>query len=273
MDDHELHGRIADALVGVGHPALRHAMSEAVALAPSRRDLARIERSFDAVTASPPGAEALRWFFRSWMMTNNSAMCVSGLGNRISLQLRDRPDPSLVEALVSLHRIADEDLGVGDGLLHAELFYAMATTLCGGDEWQSRTYLTPEAAEFKAWKDRCSLIDDDLVIGLLSTVVHEVYTHAEVELIHPLFDGWLAGHGWSATDRERALRWVTVHCGATELDHFGHAVDALVAYSGGDDRVIGLVEPIVLAYLDRKAAAMASIEEQLGPIATFATAG
>ena len=109
------------------------------------------------------------------------------------MELRDQPLESsrLVDTLVSLHRIADEDLGVGNGLLHADLFYSMATTLCGDDAWQSKRYLTPEAAAFKQWKDRCALVDDDLVVGLLTTVVHEIYTHGEVEFLWPLFDGWL----------------------------------------------------------------------------------
>ena len=185
--------------------------------------LLQIEEAFRRVTARQPHDEGLRWFFRSWSMTNNSAMCVSGLGNRISMELRDQPLESgrLVDTLVSLHRIADEDLGVGNGLLHADLFYSMATTLCGDDAWQSKRYLTPEAAAFKQWKDRCALVDDDLVVGLLTTVVHEIYTHGEVEYLWPLFDGWLAragmdhraasadlavGHGALRRHRARPLR-------------------------------------------------------------------
>ena len=39
---------------------------------------------------------------------------------------------------------------MGNGLLHADLFYAMATRLCGDDEWQSKRFLTPEAAGLQA---------------------------------------------------------------------------------------------------------------------------
>ena len=97
----------------------------------------------------------------------------------------------------------------------------MATRLCGDDEWQSKRFLTPEAQAFKQWKDRCNLIDADLLSGLLATLVHEIYTHAEVEFLRPLFDGWLVDHDWSDDERRRALLWIQVHCDGTELDHFG----------------------------------------------------
>jgi hypothetical protein len=220
------------------------------------------------VTELPPGADGLRWYFRSWSMTNHSAMCVSGLGNRITMELRDGAPAdraAMVDALVSLHRICDEDLGVGSGLLHADLFYAMATRLCTDDDWQSKRYLTPESLAFKQWKDRCNLVDSDLLSGLLSTLVHEIYTHAEVEFLRPLFNGWLIDHGWDDDDRRRALLWIQVHCDGTELDHFGHATDALAAYIAGSGRrpAPGAVWAVVDTYLDHKARAMRSIVEQL----------
>ena len=142
----------------------------------------------------------------------------------------------------------------------------MATTLCGDDSWQSKRYLTPEAEAFKRWKDQCCLINEDLVIGLLSTVVHEIYTHAEVEFLWPLFDGWLARCGWSEADRQQALVWVSVHCGGTELDHFSHALDALSSYTRARDAALQdeVVEGIACSYLEHKQAAMTSIVDHLG---------
>jgi hypothetical protein len=264
----DLQQRLEDALEGVTDDALRSQLLTAVKTWRSTAALLQIEEAFRRVTALQPRDEGLRWFFRSWSMTNNSAMCVSGLGNRISMELRDQPLESrrLIGALVSLHRIADEDLGVGNGLLHADLFYSTATTLCGDDAWQSKRYLTPEAAAFKQWKDRCALVDDDLVVGLLTTVVHEIYTHGEVEYLWPLFDGWLARAGWTNAQRQRTLHWVTVHCGGTELEHFGHAVDALSFYAGGLREVTERsdVAGTVATYLDHKSSAMTSIAGRLG---------
>ena len=133
-------------------------------------------------------------------------------------------------------------------------------------QWQSKRYLTPEASAFKQWKDRCALVDDDLVVGLLTTVVHEIYTHGEVEYLWPLFDGWLERAGWATAQRQRTLQWVTVHCGGTELDHFGHAVEALSYYAGGLREVTSRRDVVdtVASYLDHKSSAMTSIAGRLG---------
>lgn len=264
----QLQQLISVELDDVVDAVLRRALTDAISTPSAHHSLETIEDAFRQVIELSPGDEGLRWYFRSWSMTNHSAMCVSGLGNRITLQLRDGAvaDPAaLVRSLVSLHRICDEDLGVGNGLLHADLFYAMATTLSGGDEWQSKRYLTPEAAAFKQWKDRCNLVEDDLLTGILATVVHEIYTHAEVELLRPLFNDWLIARGWSDVDRRRALLWIEVHCDGTELDHFRHAVDAIEAYLVGAGRTLdaGAVRSTVATYLEHKTAAMQSIVDQL----------
>lgn len=266
--EQDLQHLIAVELDGIADVALGDELRGAIASISAHEALASIATSFRRVTALAPGDEGLRWYFRSWSMTNHSAMCVSGLGNRITMELRDGTPAdasAMLESLISLHRICDEDLGVGNGLLHADLFYAMATRLCGDDEWQSKRFLTPEAQAFKQWKDRCNLIDADLLSGLLATLIHEIYTHAEVEFLRPLFDGWLADHDWSHDDRRRALLWIQVHCDGTELDHFRHATDALTSYITGSGRrpAPGAVRSVVDSYLEHKAAAMSSIVDRL----------
>ena len=59
---------------------------------------------------------------------------------------------------------------------------------------------------------------------------------------------------------------MTVHCGATELDHFGHAVDALSYYAGGLHEVTSRRDLVdtVASYLDYKSSAMNSIAGRLG---------
>ncbi|GAB6043124.1 hypothetical protein [Endothiovibrio diazotrophicus] len=232
--------------------------------------LATIEAAFTRVTGDYQSAEKLKYFFRSWSMTNNSAMCVSGLGNRMTMQLRDGSEladrEALLEAVASLHRISDEDLGAGSATLHWDLYYRMATTICEGDDWQSHRYVTPEAESFKRWKDRAALRDKDLMMGLLSTLVHEVYTHGEVEFVEPMFQQWLATTSdFEPTERKRTLVWITCHCNGTETRHFGHAQQATLHYL----RAHGLemsdydMEGVFRDYLQRKAAVMASLIEKL----------
>lgn len=67
--------------------------------------------------------------------------------------------------------------------------------------------------------------------GLLTTLVHEVYTHGEVEYIHPLYKEWFSRDMGVPAERARAtVAWVTVHTGGTESNHFAHATAAVNAF-------------------------------------------
>ncbi|MFO5802055.1 hypothetical protein ACLBSQ_33340, partial [Klebsiella pneumoniae] len=52
----------------------------------------------------------------------------------------------LYRACGSLQRTTDEDLGALGNTVHANLFYTMPTTLCGGDRWLLRGNCLPSAA-------------------------------------------------------------------------------------------------------------------------------
>lgn len=221
---------------------------------------ATIEQGFQRLTQGQHGAEVLRRFFQSWSQTNNSAMTVAGISNRLS-QIVYLGKPlskmeALLRALTSLHRIIDEDLAVTHRTLHSELFYTMATGIVGDDEWLRRHYLLREATDFKAWKDAQSLRGSDLMIALLTTLVHEIYTHGEVEYILPLFKRWLQQDlGHSARDAAHTLAWISVHCGPTEKNHFFHARDSILHYAEAmavDLRDYRLGD-IVSTYLQKKA--------------------
>jgi hypothetical protein len=224
--------------------------------------LGDIEVAFQRFTSTPSPLEATRAFVHSWSLTNHSAMCVSGISNRMTIQLRAREglaDPArLVDALLSLHRISDEDLGVGGGVVHADLFYEMAELLCGGDEWLSRRHAIPAAVAFRNYKHHAGLRHPDLVQALLTTVVHEVYTHGEVEFILPLFRAMVDRSPLEERQKRRRLAWISVHCGATERDHFHHAVDATWHYAAA--RGVRLEDydlaSIFGEYLEKKAAVM-----------------
>jgi hypothetical protein len=150
-------------------------------------------------------------------------------------------------------------------VLHADLFYRIATTLVGDDQWLSKRCCNAAADEFRDWVDRQRLRERDLLKGLLVTLIHEVYTHGEVELILPLFQTWAKDElGLSADEARRTLAWISVHTGGTESAHFGHAVEAVGQYCAATGARINadFAEVLFQGYLHRKSAVM----EQLRPL-------
>ncbi|MCK0070771.1 hypothetical protein [Kordiimonas laminariae] len=225
-----------------------------------------IEQSFHSFTGHVQSPDSFRKFFHSWSQTNNSAVTVSGLSNRLSLLVHeDKPVADkgrLLDAIASLNRITDEDLAVKGHILHSDLFYRMATEISGDDAWMLKAYLLPEARSFKSWKDKNSLRKSDLMIGLLTTLAHEIYTHGEVEFILPLFRKWLKhDYGWEDKRIEKSLAWIQVHCGPTEKDHFFHAINAVEHFADAMDIDLAAYDlsEIVSDYVAKKAAVMAAL--------------
>jgi len=225
-----------------------------------------IENGFRRLTGEQHDQETLRSFFHSWSLTNNSAMTVAGIGNRITIMMREgtaiSDKSAMLSALVSLDRIVDEDLAVTNRTLHSQFFYEMATGITGDDAWLSHRYNHPKAQAFKAWKDENSLRENDLMIALLTTLVHEIYTHGEVEFILPLFKDWLQMEmGYNERQCAQTLAWISVHCGPTEKNHFFHALDAVGFYANA----MGLrvenydLNEIISTYLKRKASLLKAL--------------
>ncbi|MEG3149112.1 hypothetical protein U1769_04370 [Sphingomonas sp. ZT3P38] len=190
-------------------------------------------------------------------------MTTAGIGNRLTLLLHRNKDiadkTALLRAMTSLDRIIDEDLAVTHKTLHSEMFYKMATDIVGDDHWLSQHYLHPSAKDFKAWKDHAALRSPDLLVSLLATLAHEIYTHGEVEFILPLFTRWLReDYGIAQSECRRTLGWISVHCGPTEKNHFFHALDAIRHYCDAMDADISAysLDDIVGTYLDKKAAVL-----------------
>jgi hypothetical protein len=230
----------------------------------------RIEHSFRELTARKQPTDLLCYFFQSWSQTNNSAMTVAGIGNRMTLLVQRKAamadQGALFDALTSLNRIVDEDLAVTHKILHSQMYYRMATTVVGDDSWLSHRFVVPDAKAFKSWKDHNSLRDPDLYVALLTTLTHEIYTHGEVEFIYPLFVRWLRDeYGFSEAECKRTLGWISVHCGGTERNHFFHAVSAIEHFSRavGVDTPSGYLETIVGDYLRKKAAVMGTLSAKL----------
>ncbi|CAI8691190.1 MULTISPECIES: hypothetical protein [Burkholderia] len=229
-----------------------------------------IENAFHRLTERRHPAPALRTFFSSWSRTNNSAASVSGLANRITLLARSdtgsAASKQLHDVCASLQRITDEDLGALGGVLHADLFYTMATAACGDDTWLLKSSCLRSAQAFKDWTDRQRLKERDLLLGLLTTLVHEVYTHGEVEFIHDLYKSWFHTHVGIPADRVRHIvAWVTVHTGGTESNHFGHAVQAVNAFADAMQVTIdeATAKALFQDYLRRKATVMRECAQAL----------
>lgn len=214
--------------------------------------------------------EVRRTFFASWQRTNNSAMSVEGLANRITKQAEEASKADASRALAMfrsagrLNRVADEDLGVGGQVQHFELYYRMATEFTDRDDrWQSRKYCLNSAKEFKSWLD-LSRLRDPIMTGLFSLLVHEGYTHAELEMIAPLFHTWARDvMKIPPNEVRKVLAWITVHNGGTEKAHFAHSCAALAHYceGSGSDVDLAAAGDIFRSYLRRKAAVMRELDE------------
>lgn len=197
--------------------------------------LKKVEGCFGLHTAIGVGNEKMKYFFKSWSMTNHSCMRVSGISNRLSLRKysgdNSYNEDMLFHSIAHLNRIADEDLGVGGGELHHDMFYRMATPICGNDDWLLKKYCTQEAVDFKTWADKSALREKDILKPLLMTLIHEIYTHGEVEFIHPMFKEWLTKKKeFREKESKKIILWITAHCYPTEANHFKHGLKAIEYY-------------------------------------------
>jgi hypothetical protein len=227
--------------------------------------LKAIEECFVLLTSKVHDAEQLKRFFHCWAQTNNSASSVAGLTCRVTLSTKGLPEEGrfrYYRIVDSLQRIVDEDFGAHGEIMHADLYYRMATGICGDDSWQSKKYASSSSQEFRNWMIKLRLRDRKILNGLLFTLIHEVFTHGEVELIHPMFQEWLPTHlGIPTRDARKLLAWITVHTGGLETEHFGHATDAVLDYCRASGETVDPIaaKDLFTTYLRRKAAVMAEM--------------
>jgi hypothetical protein len=257
-----------DAFSQLEHAPLREVLIESIAA--ERESVQAIARSFADFTAKKHSLAIRQTFFASWQKTNNSAMSVEGLANRITdlaeSSVGTLDNSKVVDLFRSggrLNRVTDEDLGVRGQILHFELYYRMSTEFADrNDDWQSRRFCLPVAAEFKSWLDACRL-REPIMTGLYSMLVHEGYTHAELEIIAPLFYRW-ATEEFHLEPRaaRKALAWITVHNGGTEKRHFAHSCMALQHYcdATGEKPDLAEASEVFRSYLRRKGAVMAQLD-------------
>jgi hypothetical protein len=258
-----------DAFSQLEHEPLRAVLLDS--LRSEKESVRIIGESFAHFVQKKHDPDIRRKFFASWQRTNNSAMSVEGLANRITHEAEAATSQldagrvlSMFRAAGRLNRVADEDLGVGGQVQHFELFYRMATQYTDGDDrWQSRQFCLPSASEFKSWLDS-SRLRDPIMSGLFSLLIHEGYTHAELEMIAPLFSRWSTDvMGLTAKDTRRVLAWISVHNGGTEKAHFAHSCAALTHYCEGSGAKIDLdlAGQVFTEYFRRKATVMKQLDE------------
>ncbi|MEJ2043441.1 MAG: hypothetical protein P8X74_02740 [Reinekea sp.] len=197
----------------------------------SSADLDIIEKAFSLLTQSDFHKDSLCRFFHNWSLTNNSAASLSGYCNRFTKKWLDEGCINAeiyMNILRHLNRISDEDLGATGGVIHFDLYYSMATPICKGDQWLSRHYMLKEGAQFKKWREFQLLKEKDLFMGILTTLIHEIYTHSEVEFILPLFQQWLPTISeMDQKAQSQCLAWIAVHTKGTERRHFNEALKAI----------------------------------------------
>jgi hypothetical protein len=258
-----------DAYSQLEDQALREVLLDSLDL--EKESVRAIARGFGGFLADCEPTNIRRQFFASWQKTNNSAMSVEGLANRMTAEGEakmsgsDAPHAlSLFRAAGRLNRVADEDLGVGGQALHFELYYRMATEFTGqDDQWQCRHYCIPAAVKFKTWLDTMRL-RSPIMVGLYSLLVHEGYTHAELGIIETPFFNWAIRY-MNLTEHEarRVLAWISVHNGGTEKAHFAHSCASLAHYLDGCGATVDLrtASETFREYFRLKGAVMAQLSE------------
>ncbi|MBW4626280.1 MAG: hypothetical protein KME49_12445 [Brasilonema octagenarum HA4186-MV1] len=261
-----------DAFSQLEHQPLRKVLLDS--LQAEQDSVRAIDASFQNFTSKKHSPQVCRLFFASWQRTNNTAMSVAGLANRITheaeLVLSSGENLSVALELFRsagrLNRVIDEDLGLKGQTLHFELYYRMATKFSGNDDaWQSREFCLPSASDFKSWLDSARLVEP-MMNGLFSMLIHEGYTHGELESIAPMFEKWaIEIMGLNKSDARRYLAWIAVHNGGTEKHHFAHACAAFEHYYRATlaDINLEVASQIFQNYLRRKGEVMKQINEKI----------
>ncbi|MGC4090073.1 MAG: hypothetical protein QM756_19765 [Polyangiaceae bacterium] len=258
-----------EAFSQLDHEPLKEVLLDS--LDAERESILAVAHGFSSFLRGAQPLEGRRRFFSSWQKTNNSAMSVEGLANRMTAEGEEKVNQGrnddalqLFRAAGRLNRVADEDLGVGGQTLHFELYYRMATEFAGRDDaWQSRQYCLQQAADFKTWLDSTRL-RSPVIVGLYSLLVHEGYTHAELEMIAQPFQSWaVQSMGLGEREARRFLAWISVHNGGTEKAHFAHSCASLSHYLAGSGAKVDLkaAEDIFRTYFRMKGAVMAALSE------------
>ncbi len=200
--------------------------------------LRQIEHTFNVLTATKQDTEVFREFFHSWNHTNTNVVSAEALNNRIArLVFENTPiqdEKSLSRTVASLDYIIDGTTQIEGET--SDLYYRMATNICGNDEWMRRCHLLPEAQERRDQSEQNITNVEDIMKGLLTALIHSLYSLGEALYILPLFEEWLRKHYiWHPDKITDTLEWIKLHCSYTEQECFFHAVHAVERFAKAVD--------------------------------------
>lgn len=196
--------------------------------------LAKVESLFDLLTTRRFTPEGMFRFFQSWRHPLRGASSIAGLSCRLSAAATavdgDRR-AAFFMATAGCAEIIAEDMGV-PGIRHDDMFYRLATAICGSDEWQSKVHTVEPIIDFHAWVNYLRRHHKDLLEGVLTTIASEIYNHGEFCMIAPMFERWMTEElGMPRKDVRPNLAFILVHTGSTESDHFMKAIDVFDHYN------------------------------------------
>lgn len=196
--------------------------------------------TYKEITGQRWSRDSLCTFFCGWRSPDGAAHAVSSITVRLLHEASARQSSHdkllLLEAAANCGHIIVEDIGLGEmhgHTHHSELYYQMATRVCGTDVWLSRqTYLDPRTREFSSWVKTKRPLAKDLAEAIEMMMLTEFFNTAEYNLMTPMFKDWMQfHHGMSRGEALRTASFLSVHCGDVEASHFRHAGNVLTLYA------------------------------------------
>jgi hypothetical protein len=223
-----MHHTLQQAINHIPDQTVRIAMHNYLNTDKALENINSIQTFFDRLTESPSSDEQTRLFAHNWSKIHLSSQSVSGLIVRLLGTAEQsqgfRRDHYFMASAQMAHVIA-EDTGV-HGPSHHRMYETFADTLTGSDEWKQVKYEAPGIKDFRYYVEK-SRTKDDVETGILTTFSSEIINTAEYTYANQKIMPWMIQHqSISPNDARRAVAYVHVHAGETELEHAQHAYKA-----------------------------------------------
>ena len=216
---------INNAVELIPDPQMKKALADYIQSPQPISHIEAIESFFDQLTAAPRSQEQTDIFVHNWSKIHLSSQSVAGLmvrllGNAEEAQGFKRDNLFMASAQMA-HVIA-EDTGV-QGVSHHRMYDTFARTLTGGDGWKSEVFELPAVQDFREYVEK-SRNSESIETGILTTFASEIINTAEYTYVNQKIMPWMVNHQQiNASEARRAIAYVHVHAGETELDHAQHA--------------------------------------------------
>jgi len=246
------------------------------------KNIARLNEygeTYQLITSKNWSQESLSVFFCGWRNPDGAAHAVSSIMIRL---LQESDSIESVQGKLLMHEAARncgeiiiEDVGLGElnnHPHHSKLYYKMATTICGSDNWRKQeVYLDPNTRIFSTWVGAKRPLAKDLMEAIEMMIWTELFNTGEYNLMTPMWKQWIHEYaGFPQKEVGRIAAFLSVHCGAVEARHFIHAANALLLYAKATNREINYEriehlsnEYVVNACVHLKRMASVLVEESL----------